>query len=212
MIKAVLFDLDGTLLDTNELIYMSFCHTFKSMLNKELTREEITSTYGKPLEATFSAYTNDEKEVEELVKEYRRYNLEIHDDMCKPFDDVEELLLELKKRNIKTAIVTSKRKQLAERGLELGKLKELLDVIVTPEDTTKHKPEAEPAIKACELLGVKPEEALMVGDSSYDLLCGKSAGCKTCGVEYTVVDVKQLLDVNPTYMVKSPLEILDLLD
>lgn len=132
--------------------------------------------------------------------------------MCKPFDGAKEMLKGLKDKGIKTAIVTSKRKGLATRGLKLGDLLKYIDIIISPEDTIKHKPEAEPAIKACELLGVKPNEAIMVGDSSYDLLCGKRAGCLTCGVNYTATGVQNLLDTNPNYMVENPLEILDILD
>lgn len=210
MIKAVLFDLDGTLLDTNELIYRSFCHTFKSVLNKELPKVEITRLYGKPLEKSLVKYTKDTEELKRMIKEYRDYNEEHHDGMCGPFEGVVELLETLKKKGIKLGIVTSKRKTVAERGMKLGGIYEYMDVIISPEATEKHKPEGEPAMKACEILGVEPKEALMVGDSSYDLLCGKNAGCLTCGVEYTALEVQDLLDVNPTYMVKKALDILEL--
>lgn len=211
MIKAVLFDLDGTLLNTNDLIFNSFKHTFNTMLDMNPSDEEIKSTYGRPLETTFGAYTKDSEELEKIINEYRRYNKLHHDEMCSPFEGAFELITSLKNKGIKTAIVTSKRRDLVERGLTLGKMIEHFDAIITPEDTEKHKPNPEPAIKACELLGVNPDEAMMVGDSSYDLICGKKAGCLTCGVEYTAVDMQLLLDVEPTYMVKNPLEILKLI-
>lgn len=211
MIKAVLFDLDGTLLNTNELIYMSFKHTYNEILNMYPSEEEIKSNYGKPLEVTLGQYVKSEEELNRVVNEYRSFNQMHHDNMCKPFMGALELLKELKNLGIKTAIVTSKRKELATRGLTLGKMLDYIDVIVSPEDTEKHKPDAEPAIKACELLNVEPKEAIMVGDSSYDLICGKKAGCLTCGVEYTALDINVLLEVNPTYMVKEPLEILNII-
>lgn len=210
MIRAVLFDLDGTLLNTNELIYNSFCHAFKSVLKIELPKEEITRLYGKPLNKSLVKYTDNEEELENLITAYRTYNAEHHDGMCEPFSGVMELLKALKDKGIKLGIVTSKRKDVAERGMKLGKVFDFMDVVISPELTEKHKPEGEPAIKACEILGVDPSEALMVGDSSYDLLCGKNAGCFTCGVEYTALELKELLDVEPTYMVKDPLDILKL--
>ena len=210
MIKAILFDLDGTLLDTSELIYKSFCHMFKEVLDIELPKTEITRLYGKPLERSLEKYANNREELERMINEYRSYNADHHDEMCAPFEGVMELLQTLNSKGIKLGIVTSKRKAVAERGMMLGGILEYMDVIISPESTTKHKPEGEPAMKACEILGVEPKEAIMVGDSSYDLLCGKNAGCFTCGVEYTALDIKDLLDVKPTYMVKKPTDILEL--
>ncbi len=211
MIKAVLFDLDGTLLNTNQLIYNSFEYILNDVLKVNASSEEINKTFGKPLTSTFKEYSNDQHSIEDLIKLYRQYNLEHHDSMCKAFDRVEDMLIELKKRDIKTAIVTSKLRPTAERGLKLNNLLKYFDVIISPEDTNKHKPDAEPALKACELLQVEPKEAMMVGDSSYDLLCGKRAGCITCGVYYTAIDINELLAVDPDHMINSPMEIIDII-
>lgn len=210
MIKAVLFDLDGTLLNTNQLIYDSFCHAFKDILDMELPKEEITSLYGKPLTYSFVKYTDSQETVEEMVNAYRTYNAIHHDAMCKPFNGVVEMLQKLKDKGLKLGIVTSKRKVVAMRGMELADIAKYMDVVVSPELTEKHKPEAEPVLKACEILHIKPEEALMVGDATYDLLSGKNAGSITCGVEYTAIGVNELLKVKPTYMIKEPLDILSL--
>lgn len=211
MIKAVLFDLDGTLLDTNELIYKSFNYILNERLNMNIPKEDITKLYGEPIETSLKRFFSNEEDIINTIKEYRKYNLEHHDNMCKAFDGVIELLKSLKSKNIKIAIVTSKRKDMAMRGLKISNILEYVDVIMSPEDTDKHKPDPQPAIRACEKLNVKPEEAIMVGDSSYDLLCGKDAGCLTCGVSYTVVDINRLLDTKPTYMIKYPTELLQVL-
>lgn len=211
MIKAILFDLDGTLLNTNQLIYNSFNYILNDVLKVNVSSEEINKTFGKPLTSTFMEYSNEDYSVQELIELYRKYNLDNHDSMCKAFDGVEDMLMELKKRSLKTAIVTSKLRPTAERGLRLNNLLEYFDVIISPEDTKKHKPNAEPALKACELLHIEPSETIMVGDSSYDLLCGKAAGCYTCGVYYTAIDINVLLDVKPTYMIHSPMDILDII-
>jgi len=211
MIKAVLFDLDGTLINTNELIYNAFCTAFKEVLNKDISREEITSLYGKPLKDSFANYTKDKVIIENLIDTHRKYNDLHHDNMCKPFKGVLELLTKLKEGNIKCGIVTSKRKHVAIHGMTLGGIIGFMDIIISPEDTKKHKPDKEPALKACEILGIEPKEVIMVGDSPYDLLCGKNAGCYTCGVEYTALNINELLKVNPTYMVANPLEILKII-
>ena len=125
MIKAVLFDLDGTLLDTNELIYNSFDKTFKDKLGLTLKREEIVSFFGVPLKDSFKPYLKElgkfnEDFLEELIKYYRSNNEEMHDKMCFAFDGVKELLTELKAKGIKMGIVTSKRGNLAKRGMKIA--------------------------------------------------------------------------------------------
>ncbi|MDQ0148427.1 pyrophosphatase PpaX [Eubacterium multiforme] len=211
MIKAILFDLDGTLLDTNELIYESFKYTFNKCFNLKPSKGEITSLYGMPLENSLIDYCKDEEELKRAIQTYRNYNEKIHDNMCFPFKGVEELLINLKEKDIKIGIVTSKREILAKKGMDIAGIIKYMDIIVTPECTKEHKPKGEPALYALKNLNVKPEEAIMVGDSHFDLLCGKNAGCKTCGVKYTALDIKKLEEVNPDYFVESPMEILNLL-
>ncbi|MGG5462606.1 pyrophosphatase PpaX [Clostridium sp. B9] len=210
MIKAVLFDLDGTLIDTNELILKSFQHTFKEMLNLEPSEEEITINYGKPLQETFKAY--DENKIEEMIACYRKINMELHDNTCKEFSGVKFMLETLKEQGIKLAVVTSKKRDMAERGARLMGIFHYFDAFITPEVTVKHKPEGEPVLKACSELGVKPEEALMVGDSPYDILAGKNGGAKTCGVTYTALPLSKLEESKPDFWVDKPLEILDIVN
>ncbi|TDT58392.1 pyrophosphatase PpaX [Fonticella tunisiensis] len=210
MINAVLFDLDGTLIDTNELIVQSFKYTFKKHLNIDISKDEIVKFFGEPLHTTLARY--DEKNADRLLKDYREYNESIHDSMIKGIEGAEEVLKELKNRGIKLGIVTSKRRTLAERGLNIFNLLGLMDVVITPEDTLKHKPEGEPAVKACKLLGVSPEEALMVGDSPVDILCGKNAGTKTCFVKYSAVPFKDVVYTNPDYVIVKLRDLLDIVE
>ncbi|MDZ5128217.1 pyrophosphatase PpaX [Clostridium perfringens] len=210
MIKAVLFDLDGTLINTNDLILKSFKHTFKTILDLEPTEEEITMNYGRPLQEIFKSY--DENRIEEMINCYRKINLELHDDECKEFADVDLMLQTLKNKGIKIGVVTSKKSDMAERGAKLMGIFKYFDTFITPEVTIKHKPEGEPVLKACENLGVSPSEALMVGDSPYDILAGKNAGAKTCGVKYTALPIEKLQESKPDFYVDKPLEILELVE
>ncbi|WP_300257099.1 pyrophosphatase PpaX [Clostridium sp.] len=210
MIKAVLFDLDGTLINTNDLILKSFKHTFKTILDLEPSEEEITMNYGRPLHETFKSY--DENRIEEMINCYRKINLELHDNECKEFTGVDLMLKILKSKGIKLGVVTSKKSDMAERGAKLIGIFEYFDTFITPEITTKHKPEGEPVLKACENLGVSPSEALMVGDSPYDILAGKNAGTKTCGVKYTALPIEKLQESKPDFYVNKPLEILNLVE
>lgn len=211
MIKGVLFDLDGTLIDTNELTYKSFLFMFKEIFDKELPKSEITKFYGKPLEESLSKFAEDDIMLNKMISTYRKYNKANHDSLCKVFDGVVEMLEKLKERNIKIAIVTSKKRDMAKRGLKVTNIFKYIDVIITPEDTTKHKPEGETAMKACEILKLDPKEVLMVGDSPYDLMCGKNAGTLCCGVEYTEIDLSELMRVKPDYMIKKPIDLLEVI-
>ncbi|MGV3026255.1 pyrophosphatase PpaX [Clostridium thermobutyricum] len=212
MIKAVLFDLDGTLLDTNELVYRSFNYIFNEKLNLNFDKNKIGENYGRPLEESFSKITENKEEIESLIKEYRKYNLEIHDDLCRPFIGTEILLNFLKDNGIKIGIVTSKKEDVAKRGLEISNLMKYIDIFVSPEHTKKHKPDGEPVIYALKKLGVKREDAIMVGDSPYDLLSGKNAGVKTCGVNYTMIDINELKKVNPDYFIDNPTDLIKIIE
>lgn len=210
MIKAVLFDLDGTLIDTNELIYDSFYKTFKNKLGIELKREEIVDFFGRPLGEPFKKHAKEE-DVADLVAYYREYNESIHDNMCFAFEGVKELLTTLKEKGIKIGIVTSKRAELAIRGMKIAGIYDFMDIIITPESTDLHKPNPDPALKACSDLGIEPKEAIMVGDSHYDIFCGKSAGCKTCAVNYTFIGIEKLKKSEPDYFIDRPEDILNLI-
>lgn len=206
MIKALLFDLDGTLIDTNDLIITSFKYTFEKYLNFIPTESEILNLFGQPLEKALISYIEDDDRRNEFINVYRKYNGEKHDSLAKSFEGVREALQELGKE-FKIAVVTSKRRSMACRGLELFGLDQLVDVLITPEDTENHKPDGEPAQYACSILGVKPEEAIMVGDSHNDILCGKNAGAKTCLVTYTVLNIKEIKELNPEYIVDNIIEL-----
>jgi len=210
MIKGIFFDLDGTLINTNTLIINSFKYIFKEHLNLDVKDEEIVQYFGEPLNYTISKYSSDN--VEFLTKKYVEYSLSIHDDLTKEFYGVKEGLIKLKEAGYKLAVVTSKRRNTALKGLKLFDLEKYFDLIISPEDTEKHKPCGEPVLKACEVLKIKPQEIIMVGDSHNDILCGKNAGAKTCLVKYTALPLEKLREYSPDYLVDSIEEILDIKD
>jgi pyrophosphatase PpaX len=201
MIKAILFDLDGTLINTNDLIIKSFKYAFKKHFNKDISREEVVKTFGEPLRDAMERY--DKENADLLLSIFRSFNESNHDELASKFKGVEEGLKALKEMGIKLAIVTSKRKRMALRGLKLIDAYKYIDIMVCPEDTEKHKPLGDPALKACELLNILPKEAIMVGDSHNDILCGKNAGCKTCLVKYTALSLKDLMEYKPDYIIDS---------
>ena len=210
MIDTVLFDLDGTICNTNDLIYESFKYTLKENFNINENRDIIYSFFGEPLEKSFSRYTKDENEVRYLVNFYREFNEKNHDKMIKDFPRVEETLDILKEMNIKLGIVTSKRKKMAMRSLTSLNIDKYFTAFVTPESTKLHKPNPDPVIKALNILDSKYDKAIMVGDSMYDIVSGRRAGVYTCGVEYSLLK-RQLLESKPDYMVKDLYGIVDII-
>jgi pyrophosphatase PpaX len=87
-----------------------------------------------------------------------------------------------------------------------------VDVIITPEDTEKHKPDAEPVLKACEILGVNPERAIMIGDSHFDIQCGRNAGAKTCLVKYTMIPIQNIIKYEPEFIIDKLIEVFKIIN
>ena len=209
MIKAVLFDFDGTLIDTNELIFMSYREAFRKVLNREIDDEEILKLYGRPLRGSLLEYG---EPGEMLYQVYREFNETRHDTLAKSFDGVYEGLVEIRRKGYKMGIVTSKRLPLVKRGLELIGISEFFETVITLEDTKRGKPDPEPLILGCERLGVLPEETIYVGDSIFDMEAAKNANCRLCGVKYTLTDHKKILEYNPDFFVETIKELADYLE
>ena len=204
MIKAVLFDFDGTLIDTNELIFKSYRKAFKEVLNRDIDNEEILRLYGRPLYGSLMEYG---EPGEMLYKVYREFNETQHDNLAKPFDGVYEGVQKISDKGYKMGIVTSKRMHLVKRGLDLIGIAKFFDVIITPDDTQKGKPDPEPILLGCEKLGVLPEETIYVGDSVFDMQAAKAAGTQLCAVKYTLTSHQNLLGFKPEFFVDSIAEL-----
>ncbi|RLL46635.1 pyrophosphatase PpaX [Oceanobacillus piezotolerans] len=204
-IHTVLFDLDGTLIDTNELIIASFTHTFKHY-ELNFTREEIIEFNGPPLVETFTNIDPDR--VDEMIDVYREHNLRVHDNYVEAFPYVLETLKQLKERDIKIGIVTTKMTDSVNRGLKIAKLEGLFDTMVTLDDVTHPKPHPEPVLKAMKALDAKASTTLIVGDNSHDIESGQNAGVKTAGVAWSFKGRERLQQLNPTYMLEDMRDLL----
>ncbi|MBQ3119578.1 MAG: HAD-IA family hydrolase [Peptococcaceae bacterium] len=208
-IKAVLFDLDGTLIDTSDLIFRSFEYALDTVLHTQIPREELLWTFGRPLEQIMKNLGGER--ADELLKAFRAYSIS-HETDINLFPQVHETLAYLRAKGIKTAIVTSRIRPSTMRDLEILQLNSaLFDAIITPESTIEHKPHPAPALKAMELLDVAPEETIMIGDSVHDLQCGREAGCHTAFVQYSMVPQEELRAQNPDYSVASLSDLIDIL-
>jgi pyrophosphatase PpaX len=208
-INTLLFDLDGTLIDTNELIISTYLHTLEKYYPGKYTREDVLPFLGPTLHEVFGKMDPDR--VEEMVLEYRTYNLANHDALVKEFVGVMETIETLKKKGYKLAIVTTKREDVAFKGLHLMKLDSYFDVMIAYDHVKKVKPDPEPIFLALEKLGSKPEEALMVGDNFHDVLAGKNAGTKTAGVAWSIKGREYLAKYEPDFMLENMTDLLTIL-
>lgn len=206
-IRTILFDLDGTLIDTNELIIASFMHTF-SHYGMTYTREEVVQFNGPPLLDTFQKIAPDL--AEEMVKTYRAHNLTVHDSYVTAFPHVTETIAALKEQGLKLGIVSTKMRKGVNMGLTLTGLATYMDTIITLDDVTQAKPHPEPVLKAVQALGADLETTLMVGDNYHDIESGKNAGVKTAGVAWSYKGSSFLEGFYPTYMLKDMRDLLQL--
>lgn len=213
MIKGILFDFDGTLANTIDLIVATFEYSCQKILGYKPSREAIVNTIGLPLADAFVVLTNEPAKLEELRAAYSRFNQEHHDSMIEPIPGVEALLAELKRRGLKIAVVTSKKPPMLHRGLNCLKLSGYIDAVVTVLDTKLGKPHPEPVLLGCEKLGLKPQECICVGDSPYDMQSGRAARTVTAAVKYTAFPLdKVLLEGVPDFVIDEPEALLELID
>lgn len=204
-IRTILFDLDGTLIDTNELIIASFEHTFKQF-NREFTREEIIAFNGPPLVETFEKISPGD--AVEMVKTYREHNLAHHDSYVTAYPYVTETLEKLRAAGVNLGIVTTKMRPGVEMGLALTGLDEIIDTVITLGDVTHAKPHPEPVQKGMEALGGDAATTLMVGDNAHDIEAGKNAGVQTAGVAWAHKGRDHLAAYEPDYMLEDMRDLL----
>ncbi|WP_128896130.1 pyrophosphatase PpaX [Longirhabdus pacifica] len=211
MIKAVCFDLDGTIIDTNELIIQSFQHVFKA---KNMPREYIIEQMGKPLSEQMQFFSDRKKEeaVDDLIKQYRTFNGEQHDHFVTAFPKVKEVITALQEQSIRLAVVTSKIRMTTERSLTWCKLDGYFESIVTIDDVTHPKPHPEPVQKALAALNLHPSEVIMVGDSPFDIQSAKAAGVISVAVGWSLKGTTLLKQYEPDYVIDHMEQLLEVME
>ena len=200
MTKALLFDFDGTLLDTNELIIQTFMHVLNKRFPGQYEPKDCVKFIGPSLAETFNEIAPNE--AEELIKEYREWNHIHHDELVKEYEGVVETLEKLKEMGLRLVIVSTKRRETIARGLDIMGAAYLFEFVIGIDDVTHVKPDPEPILLAIEKLGVAKEDAIMIGDNSHDILGGKNAGVRTAGVAWALKGRDFLQQFNPDYMLE----------
>jgi pyrophosphatase PpaX len=209
-LRTVLFDLDGTLIDSVRLILDSYHHTLATHRLPPRTDEEWLRGIGTPLTVQFAEWRNDPARLEALIATYREYNLEHHDRMVTVYPGVVEAVRRIHEAGVRTGLVTSKNRRGAVRGLALAKLESLMDVMVCADEVTNPKPHPEPVETAVRLLGADRAETVYVGDSIHDMRSGRAAGVRTAAVLWGPFERGHLEEAAPDYWLETPADLVRL--
>lgn len=210
--RNVIFDFDGTLADTNSGIVLTFRRTLEELGIPCPADEVISATIGLPLRDCFTKAVPGitDAQADEAVVVYHRLFDGIAIPAVTAFPGVPEMLLELRRRGVRTAIATSRGRRsltLIVGRLNLG---DCFDCMFAAEDVTNHKPAPDTALLAMERLGCSAAGTLVVGDTTYDLMMGHSAGCDVCGVTWGNQSLQQLESADPEYIVDRMEDLLKL--
>jgi pyrophosphatase PpaX len=202
---VVLFDLDGTLVDSAAVILASFHHATETVLQRRMPDEQILAHVGGTnLEAQMALIDKDR--VEDLVRVYRAHNDPSYDDLA-CFDGVVDVLGQLKREGRRLGVVSAKRQATIDRTFAAASIADYFDVVVGSDATTRHKPEAEPILHALDLLGADRSDAAYVGDSPFDGQAARAAGVFFVSVTWGGIHRVEDADA----VVHSPKELLGVL-
>jgi pyrophosphatase PpaX len=208
--STVLFDLDGTLIDSGAMILASFRHAMRTVLAREIPDEELVAAVGgTTIEDQMRSF--DAERVDELVAAYREHNTPLHAELA-AFAGMDEVLETLQREGRKLGIVTAKRRRTVGLALDALGIERFFQAVVTADDTTRHKPDPEPVLTALERLTSETDAAAFVGDSPFDVGAGKAAGVFSVGVSWGGLHSgRRLLEAGADVVVGRPRELLDVL-
>ena len=206
LFRTVLFDLDGTLLDSIRLIIDSYHHALATHGLPAKTDQHWLAGIGTPLRVQFNEWAGDPVLFDRLIETYRDFNIANHDARVSAYPGVVEMVRTVRSRGFQTGLVTSKQRAGAERGLRFLGLADAMDVIVAADDVTNPKPHPEPLFIAARQLGAEPASTLYVGDSVHDMESGRAAGMQTAAALWGPFARSILARTGPDHWLERPAE------
>ena len=209
MYKYIIFDFDGTLVDTNYLIEETIRTTAKEVLKKDIDQNIIASVWGKVLDEQMASLDPDR--IEELSDFYRQYYNTHKDQHTNLFDGILEMLDALHEMGCQMGIVTNKGTSGLNHGLDKFQMKDYFKIALSKTDVVMKKPHPEGLYKVMEYFNARKDQVLFIGDSIHDIECGKNAGVDTVLVKWTVMELESLKKLNPTYLVEAPEDIVEII-
>lgn len=213
--KAILFDYDGTVVDSNKVIMSSWQHMAHEFIGHDIPMELCIKTFGIPLKegmefmAKEYGLPQDAQSIEKMTASYTSYQKEHSLGAYPDFPGMVDLIKKLYKDGFKLGIVTSRKKPSLFEGLELYDIKDCFMSIISDESTSVHKPLPDPALLCLKELGVDAKDAIMIGDSKYDIACGNNAGTDSCFVTWSFCNtIEDVNNYSPaTYYVSTAEEL-----
>ncbi len=195
--KGIIFDIDGTLTSTNELIFASFNHISGKYLNKKFTNEEIIALFGPPEDVIIKEWTGEDYET--ARKDYYDFYSDNHY-LADLYPGIKDLLELIKSKNILLSIYTGKGRTAAEITLKKLEIFYYFDFIITGDDIKEHKPSAEGILKFVEKFNLPKENVLMIGDAPSDIKAAHSAGVEVASVIWDSYAKNEVLTFNSDYV------------
>ena len=198
-IRGILFDNDGTLVDTHDLILDSMRFATRTLLGRVIPDERLMAKVGIPLADQMLDFTDTLEERDELLRVYREYNHAKHDEAVRLFPGVAEGLARLHDAGYKMGVVTSKKHWLAQHGLEITGIWPFFEGLIGPDDCAESKPLPGPILAGARMLGLPPDECMYVGDAPFDIAAGNAAGSLTVAAEWGMFTREDLEPEHPDW-------------
>ncbi len=206
---GIIFDVDGTLTSTNELIFESFRYISQKYFNKNLTDDEIMSLFGPTEDVILKEWGGDKFDI--VKDDYYNFYSDNHH-MAELFPGIREILAFIKSKNILLSIFTGKGKEAATITLKKLEVFDFFDLIITGDDVVEHKPSAEGINKFLEKFNIKKERVLMIGDSASDVKAARSAGVQIASVVWDSYVKEEVLHLGSDYIFREVNELHEFLE
>lgn len=208
--STYLFDLDGTLIDTIDLILQSWRHTLRQHLGHALPDAVLLEGLGIPLRPQVARFAPDPRSVDAMVTTYREFNHANHDRLVRRYPGVDGMLAALKSQGAALGVVTSKGRWISARGLAACDLTRYFDVLITADDVEEHKPMPQPVLEAVRRLKADLRTTVFVGDSPHDMAAGRAAGVATGAALWGPFTWGALEGHEPSYQLRQPADVLSM--
>ncbi|MEZ4455382.1 MAG: HAD-IA family hydrolase [Gemmatimonadales bacterium] len=208
---TVLFDLDGTLLDSIRLIIDSYHHALATHGLPPRSDEHWLAGIGTPLRVQFRDWADQPEMLDALIATYRDFNISNHDSRVRAYPGVVDMVRAVRAAGLRTGLVTSKQRPGAIRGLRFLGLEDAMEVVIGAEDVENPKPHPEPLLKASRQLDIDPRAAIYVGDSEHDMKSGRAAGMRTAAALWGPFSRDHLAATQPDHWLDQPADLLTLL-
>lgn len=205
--QGILFDLDGTLLNSEWLAAEAYNYGVRQVLKRDLFETEKQDLVGKPISIFLKKFGELEVEIMSVILDYYEHHLE----RIKVYDEIYYVLGKLKVEGFKMGIVTSQLKRFAEKCLVTKELRAYFDTVITADDCHKHKPDPLPLLTAIDDLGINTNHFIYIGDQPTDIKAAQAAGIESAFALWGASKINNAESLSPTYIFKSPITLLQIL-